>query len=279
MQRLTFGPISLQHLSDPKRGNSPNSPKPIAPFDSPIKAVKKRRKQHIKMKKEIAEMQRFLSKRTMRDSELRTAKEKLRVKSKQLLRNIDIGMDMSIDDYVGTSQSPPRVQPTKHHLSTRDTKSHQSLARHSKFRDAGSHLKEDPIELSLKERLLKGGSYKSVVLCAVNNQSSPTSFDLKVKKPSPRASRMTYGSRHSKPYKAQMFNRESKLPFVARESKLYQTRESNLNNNYRESNLNNNNHESQPNYNSNRESKVARNALRESNFQDCGNVPEPANIF
>lgn len=56
VQRLTFGPIPMQHLSDAKRANSPNSPKPIAPFDSPIKAVSKRRKQHKKMKKEIAEM-------------------------------------------------------------------------------------------------------------------------------------------------------------------------------------------------------------------------------
>lgn len=130
----------------------------------------------------------------MRDSELRNAKEKLRVKSKQLLRNIDIGMDMSIDDFVNTSVSPPRVQTTKHFLSTRDTKSHQSLARHSKFRDAGSHVNEDPIESSLKERLEKGGTYKSVVLnanSAMNNQDRSTSFELKVKKPSPRASRIT----------------------------------------------------------------------------------------
>lgn len=44
-----------------------------------------------------------MAKRTIRDSELRNAREKLAVKSKQLLRNIEIGMDMSIDDFVNTS--------------------------------------------------------------------------------------------------------------------------------------------------------------------------------
>lgn len=53
-----------------------------------------------------------------------------------------------------------------------------------------------------------------------------------------------------------MFSRDSKAHFT-RDSKQYQVRESTLN----------------------RDSKVVRTTLRESNFHDCGNVPEPANIF
>lgn len=74
---------------------------------------------------------------------------------------------MSIDNFVSTSVSPPRLQ-TKHFLSTRETKSHQSLTRPSKFREMGSNVYDDPIENSLKERMDKGGSYKSVVLNAIN---------------------------------------------------------------------------------------------------------------
>ena len=120
------------------------------------------------MKKEIAEMQKILAKRSIRDSELRSAKDRLKAKSKQLLRNIEIGLDMSIDDFVNSSRSPPRVQ-MKPYYSARDTKSSHNLVRGpSKFRFAGSNVHDDPIDFSLRERVEKGGSHKSIVLHAIS---------------------------------------------------------------------------------------------------------------
>lgn len=115
-------------------------------------------------------MQRILAKRSIRDSELRSAKDRLKAKSNQFLREIDIGMDMGIDDYVNSSRSPPRIK-IKPYYSARDTKSARNLeSRASKFRNIGSDLLHDPIDASLTERLCKGGSYKSVVLNAVSSQ-------------------------------------------------------------------------------------------------------------
>lgn len=100
VERLTFGPTPLQTLVEVQRGQSPCSNQQNAPFDSPIKPLKKKRKQHSKVKKEIVEMQRMLAKRQIRDSELKNVKERLKEKSNYLIKNIEIGGEMGIETYV-----------------------------------------------------------------------------------------------------------------------------------------------------------------------------------
>lgn len=98
VERLTFGPTPLQNLVEQERtSNSPNSPQRQQPFDSPSKLRKsKRRKDGSRLRKEIFEMQKLLQKKNVRDSDLKSMKDRLKHKTTVFHKQLAIGHDMAI---------------------------------------------------------------------------------------------------------------------------------------------------------------------------------------
>lgn len=111
VERLTFGPTPLQTLVEAQRGNSPNSNRPIAPFDSPIKPYKNKRKQSFKVKKDPAEMQKALIKRRNRDSEHKNAKDKLKEKPNDLHEDLDLDKDAGVKSYTMMRSPKSKINP------------------------------------------------------------------------------------------------------------------------------------------------------------------------